>query len=64
MLVALIVEFFLEGANPWEVAAQAAARRAQARADTPDYFFLPRRGVGHPHGRAQPKRVEKHLGRA
>ena len=38
MLVALIVEFFLEGANPWEVAAQAAARRAKARPDTPDNF--------------------------
>ena len=36
MLVALIVEFWLEGANPWEVAAKAAARRTDARGDPPD----------------------------
>ena len=33
MLVALIVEFWLEGADPWEVAAKAAARRTDARGD-------------------------------
>ena len=38
MLVALIVEFWLEGADPWEVAAKAAARRTDARGDPSENF--------------------------